>query len=89
MSLIRQLTAEQEVMIPVYLEKWRRIALSTQPINRQRAQAAVNSAYAAIGRRSPEVFFVSGPNELKDTLDSNRSWTCCSNQARRCSRTRC
>lgn len=68
MSLIRQLTAEQEVMIPVYLEKWRRIALSTQPINRQRAQAAVNSAYAAIGRRSPEVFFVSGPNELKDTL---------------------
>ena len=68
MSLIRQLTAEQEVMIPVYLEKWWRIALSTQPINRQRAQAAVEAAYAVMGRRSPQVFFVSGPNELKQTL---------------------
>ena len=68
MSQIRQLTAEQEVMLPVYLEKWWRITLSTQPINRQRAQAAVNAAYAVMGRQSPEIFFVSGPHELKDTV---------------------
>ena len=68
MSLIRRLTAEQEVMLPVYLEKWWRITLSTQPINRQRAQAAVNAAYAVMGRRSPEIFFVSGPHELKHAL---------------------
>ncbi|MDJ0702900.1 MAG: hypothetical protein QNJ46_06425 [Leptolyngbyaceae cyanobacterium MO_188.B28] len=68
MSLIKRLTAEQEVMIPVYLEKWWRITLSTQPINRQRVQAAVNSAYAAMGRRSPDIFFVSGPYELRETL---------------------
>jgi len=44
-----KLTPEQEALIPVYREKWRQIALSTQPLNRQKAREAIEAAYALIG----------------------------------------
>ncbi|MEG4588509.1 hypothetical protein QUA54_25305 [Microcoleus sp. MOSTC5] len=37
MNAIYRLTQEQEALIPVYREKWRAIALSTEPIDRQKA----------------------------------------------------
>ncbi|NEQ23063.1 MAG: hypothetical protein F6K28_28700, partial [Microcoleus sp. SIO2G3] len=45
MSLIETLTPEQEALIPVIREKWRQIALSTEPINRQKATQAIKAAY--------------------------------------------
>ena len=59
MSLIENLTPEQEALIPVYWEKWRAIALSTERINREKAAEAIKAAYVAIdfGYEKPEIFF--------------------------------
>ncbi|MEH2168643.1 MAG: hypothetical protein V7K41_18700 [Nostoc sp.] len=57
MSLIENLTPEQETLIPVYRDKWRAIALSTERIDRQKAAEAVRVAYAAIGKKEPEIIF--------------------------------
>ncbi|MEH1805242.1 DUF6745 domain-containing protein [Nostoc sp.] len=57
MSLIEKLTPEQEALIPVYREKWRAIALSTERIDREKAAEAVRVAYAAIGKKKPEIIF--------------------------------
>jgi hypothetical protein len=63
MSLIENLTPEQEALIPVYREKWRAIALSTERIDREKAAEAVKAAYAAIdfGYEEPEIFFQDSP----------------------------
>jgi hypothetical protein len=36
-TLIKKLTPEQEALIPVYVQKWTSLALSTEPIDRQKA----------------------------------------------------
>ena len=58
---INSLTPEQEALIPVYREKWRAIALSTEPIDRQKAAEAVKTVYAAIGYKEPEILFFDSP----------------------------
>ena len=57
------LTPEQEALIPVYQEKWKAIALSTEPINRQRAEAAIKAVYAIMGKNAPQIRFCSSPYE--------------------------
>ena len=57
------LTPEQEALIPVYQEKWQAIALSTEPINRQKAEAAIKAAYGIMGKRAPQIRFCSSPYE--------------------------
>ena len=42
---IDKLTPEQEALIPVYRQKWKAIALSTEPIDRQKAAEVVKTAY--------------------------------------------
>ncbi|MEH1856315.1 MAG: DUF6745 domain-containing protein [Nostoc sp.] len=61
MSLIEKLTPEQEALIPVYREKWRAIALSTERIDREKAAEAVKAAYVAIDYEQPEIFFQDSP----------------------------
>ena len=61
---IDKLTPEQEALIPVYQEKWRSIALSTEPIDRQKATEAVKKAYALIGLSEPEILFYDSPYGL-------------------------
>ena len=57
---IEKLTPEQEALIPVYRDKWRKIAYSTEPIDKQKAAEAVRNAYAGIGEQVSEIlFFVS------------------------------
>ncbi len=58
---IEKLTPEQEALIPVYREKWRAIALSTEPIDRQKATVAVKAVYAALGQQEPRIIFCSSP----------------------------
>lgn len=69
MSLIEKLTPEQEALIPVYREKWLRIALSTERIERQNAIEAVKAAYNFIGIPEPEenIFFDSVYAALEST----------------------
>jgi hypothetical protein len=59
---IDKLTPEQEALIPVYKEKWRRIALSTEPIDRQKVAEAVKIACAAAGyEKEPKIIFFESP----------------------------
>ncbi|MEG4231477.1 hypothetical protein QUA40_05065 [Microcoleus sp. Pol11C3] len=61
MNAIDRLTPEQEALIPVYREKWRAIALSTEPIDRQKAAEAVTAAYALLGKKPPLILFCDSP----------------------------
>ncbi|WP_392479332.1 DUF6745 domain-containing protein [Nostoc sp. C110] len=61
MSLIENLTPEQEALIPVYREKWRAIALSTERIDREKAAEVVKATYTAIGKQQPEIIFCESP----------------------------
>lgn len=76
---ITKLTPEQEALIPVYQEKWRAIALSTQRIDCEKAAEAVKAAYAAIHKQEPEIIFCDSPyaawkfviqKNLKNRLDT-------------------
>ena len=42
---IKRLTPEQELLIPVYQQKWREISEATEPIDLRKARKAVKAAY--------------------------------------------
>ncbi|MBD2186304.1 hypothetical protein H6S82_29490 [Planktothrix sp. FACHB-1355] len=69
-SKITELTPEQEALIPVYVEKWRKIAIYTEPIDREKAAEAIDAAYAAIGLYKPRLMFYDSPYEGFGKLDS-------------------
>ncbi|WP_449420713.1 DUF6745 domain-containing protein [Phormidium nigroviride] len=58
---LTNLTPAQEALIPLYLEKWRKIALCTEPINRNRASVAIKTAYDFIGQEEPQIIFFDSP----------------------------
>ncbi|HAX79294.1 MAG TPA: hypothetical protein DCY88_26590 [Cyanobacteria bacterium UBA11372] len=58
---IEKLTPQQEALIGVYREKWRRIALSTDAIDPQKASKAVKAAYKFIRFGEPEIIFCDSP----------------------------
>ncbi len=70
---IAALTPDQEALIPLILEKWRRIALSTEPLNREKAEAAVKTAYAVMGKTEPEIRFLSSPFAARSEILSSQS----------------
>lgn len=72
MSQIEAITPQQEALIPVYVEKWRAISLSTKPINRQEVREAVNTAYTLIGVKEPDIIFCDSPNSINQQIDSER-----------------
>ncbi|MEA5469268.1 DUF6745 domain-containing protein [Spirulina sp. 06S082] len=59
--MLFELSPEQEKMIPVYREKWQKIALSTDAIDRQQAREAVENGYIIVGKKVPEIVFVDSP----------------------------
>lgn len=46
--IITELTADQKAQIPTYRDKWKQIALSTEPINQEEAKKAIKRAYSLI-----------------------------------------
>ena len=68
MSQIQFLTPAQAELIPDIQEKWRRIYLSTQPLDQIRAVAAIKGAYAVMGQPEPEVVFCSSPRAALEYL---------------------
>lgn len=68
-SIIDQLTPEQEAQIPLYIEKWKKIALSTERIDRQRATDAITAAYQWFDCEAPEIIFVNGLCEAFKEID--------------------
>jgi hypothetical protein len=72
MSQLKFLTPEQEALIPGYQEKWRQVYLSTQPIDRVKAEAAVKAAYVVMGKNPPtEIVFCASPRAALERLRSN------------------
>lgn len=67
------LTPSQCDLIPVYREKWRKIALSTASINRQKAAEAINYAYEIIGCLHPQIIFCDSPHSALKQMGKNRS----------------
>ncbi|MGD1700554.1 DUF6745 domain-containing protein [Dapis sp. BLCC M229] len=67
-KLTNKLTPEQKALIPVYWEKWQKIAFSTQPINRQKAAEGIQLAYSLMGDPNPEIVFSDSPHAAFDIL---------------------
>jgi len=61
---IEQLTPEQEALIPVYREKWLKIATSTEPLDYRKARKALKATYKIIGRKEPTIIFVKSPASI-------------------------
>ncbi len=70
---IATLTPEQEALIPVILNKWIRVFLSTQPLNRDKVQAAVRFTYRALGKKEPTIRFFPSPVAAKRVLFEGQS----------------
>ncbi|WP_414623908.1 hypothetical protein [Calothrix sp. CCY 0018] len=72
-QIIAQLSPEQQALIPVYKEKWRKIARSTQRIDKEKAAESVKAAFELIGETEPKVYFFdsifSAINEYNDNDD--------------------
>lgn len=71
-DFLDQLTPEQEAQIPLYIEKWKKIALSTERIDRQRATDAITAAYQWFDCEAPEIIFFDSPYEAFKELED--SW---------------
>jgi hypothetical protein len=68
MSLRDFFTDDRIDLISEYQEKWRRIYLDTQPIDRIKAAAAVQQAYRVMGKPEPEIIFCPSPRAALDRL---------------------
>lgn len=68
-QMTEELTPQQEASFLKYLEKWRKVALSTEPINREKAEAAIKTAYTLIDEPQPQVFFFDSPYAAVVALD--------------------
>lgn len=68
LTKIAELTPKQKALIPAYNQKWKAIALSTEPIDRHKATEAVKAAYTLIGKAEPEIVFFDSPYGALDTL---------------------
>ena len=51
------LNADETALLPVYLDKWLKIGLSTEPLDFKAAKKAVKKAYKLAGLEPPTVFY--------------------------------
>ena len=56
-----QLTPEQQARLPKFVDKWTKIALSTAPVDRERAEWALIRFYHAAGLAEPRVVWLPCP----------------------------
>jgi hypothetical protein len=70
MSLRDFFTDDRINLISEYQEKWRRVYLDTQPIDRTKAAAAVQQAYRVMGKPEPEIIFCPSLRAALDRLQT-------------------
>lgn len=58
---ITELTPEQEAKFPAYVDEWLRVGLSTEPMDRPTAAAAVREIYRLIDRPCPPIAYAQSP----------------------------
>ena len=68
MSKITQLTLEQEALISIYREKWRKIALSTERVDKKRAVESIQAVYNFLGYSEPEILFFESTKALAQNI---------------------
>ena len=68
MSKITRLTSAQEALIPIYQKKWQKTATSTEPIDRDKAIAAITKVYSIMGKSKPAIQFFTSPNKVRNEL---------------------
>jgi len=61
MDKIKELTKEQEEYLPIFREECRKIALKSDPIDKDNARKAVKDLYKAAGQDEPVVLFFDSP----------------------------
>jgi hypothetical protein len=61
--MITELTKEQEEKIPVYLDKYLKIGMSTEQSSKEDAENAIIRSYLYMGRPKPEIIWASSPLE--------------------------
>ncbi|MBW4572767.1 MAG: hypothetical protein KME31_33770 [Tolypothrix carrinoi HA7290-LM1] len=60
-KIFTNLAPDQEAMIPIYREKWHSIAISKEPINREKVTEVIKAAYFISNYPEPEILFYSNP----------------------------
>lgn len=71
MSRIEKLTPKQEALIPVYRKKWQKIALSTERIDRDKAEEVIKAVYALAEIKEPKIIFCDSPYQAGTAVISN------------------
>ena len=61
-GIVTQLTPDQKALIPLYRQKWRRIALSTEPNDCKLATETIKAIYTEINLPEPDVIFFDNLN---------------------------
>jgi hypothetical protein len=79
--IVSDLTQEQESRLPIYRDKWRSVAISTERVDQAKAAAVLKAVYVASDYREPEILFYTSPfaaikkvfaiNNFKDYLGRN------------------
>ncbi|AUT03669.1 hypothetical protein CLI64_26570 [Nostoc sp. CENA543] len=59
--IIAELNEEQEAMIAIYRDKWRKVAISTETIDYEKVVAIIKAAYVVSDYPEPEILFYSNP----------------------------
>ena len=62
------LTAEQKALIPVFIDKWQKIAFSTNETNKDIAIAAIKKVYSLINKPKPTIVFCDRHTLAEDVL---------------------
>ena len=61
-GIVTQLTPDQKALIPLYRQKWQRIALSTEPNDCKLATETIKAIYTEINLPEPDVIFFDNLN---------------------------
>lgn len=78
--IITELTADQKAQIRTYRDKWKQIALSTEPINQEEAKKAIKRAYWLISTANSASTFCRNPDVDSDlNILLIKAWDCLRN----------
>ena len=58
---IEQLTKEQKLRFPEFVDKWIKIGLSTEPANKKEAEEGINEMYQIAGLKKPKIVWCDSP----------------------------
>ncbi|WP_299403687.1 DUF6745 domain-containing protein [Acaryochloris sp. IP29b_bin.148] len=69
---ISALAPHQDHQLQTYTQRWRAVACSTTPVDRQQAEATIQQCYAWMGKPQPEILFFAGPLEVQSFVQTYR-----------------